>query len=264
MEGSNTMRMGIMQPYFFPYIGYISLIKHTDEFMLFDPVQFIHHGWIERNRILKPFDKNKKTVPGENWQYVSVPLIKHSRETLIKDVKINNEIDWRNKLINQLCCYKKRAPYYEDVMKVIKKGIDIQTDSIVELNRNILQEICYYLGIDTKITVFSEENLTIKTPNAPDEWALNICLAKGNMNEYWNPPGGMNFFDGTKYEKAGINLKFQQVKLEPYIQRIGYFEAGLSIIDVMMFNNVEEINKMLDNYELVELKTVKKYERKKN
>ena len=43
-------KIGIMQPYFFPYLGYISLIKHTDEFMLFDPVQFIRHGWIERNR----------------------------------------------------------------------------------------------------------------------------------------------------------------------------------------------------------------------
>ncbi len=45
------MRLGIMQPYFFPYIGYFSLIKHVDEFILFDTPQFIRHGWIERNRI---------------------------------------------------------------------------------------------------------------------------------------------------------------------------------------------------------------------
>lgn len=258
------MKMGIMQPYFFPYIGYISLIKHTDEFMLFDPVQFIHHGWIERNRILKPFDKNKTPIPGENWQYISVPLQKHSRETLIKDIKINNDIDWRSKILGQLCCYKKRTPYYEEVIHVVKKGLDIQTDSIVDLNRNILQEVCNYLGIDTKITVFSEEDLSINMPNGPDEWALNICLAKGNVNEYWNPPGGISFFDTTKYEKAGIDLKFQQVELEPYVQKIGYFEAGLSIIDVMMFNSKEEINRMLDNYYFLEKKDVKKYERKKN
>ncbi|MZP67265.1 MAG: glycine transferase, partial [Bacteroidales bacterium] len=40
-----------MQPYFFPYAGYFSLIKHTDKFILLDSVQFIRHGWIERNRI---------------------------------------------------------------------------------------------------------------------------------------------------------------------------------------------------------------------
>lgn len=253
-----------MQPYFFPYIGYISLIKHTDEFMLFDPVQFIHHGWIERNRILKPFDKNKKVVPGENWQYISVPLQKHPRETLIKDIKINNDIEWKKKIINQLCCYKKRAPYYEKVVEVVKSGLDIDTSSIVELNRNTLQKICDYLDIDTKITVFSDENLKIKVPTAPDEWALNICLAKGNVLEYWNPPGGIEFFDENKYKNAGIDLKFQKVELSPYVQKIGYFESGLSIIDVMMFNSPEKINEMLDNYSFLEKNNIKKYERKKN
>ena len=252
--------MGIMQPYFFPYIGYISLIKHTDEFMLFDPVQFIHHGWIERNRILKPFDKQNPPIPGENWQYISVPLIKHSRETLIKDIKINNAINWKEKIISQLMnTYKRRAPYYDAAMEVIKKGLDINTDSIVELNRNTLVEICKYLGINTKITLFSEENLKIKTPNAPDEWALNICKAKGNVEEYWNPPGGIEFFNPEKYENVGIKLKIHKVNLAPYVQRIGYFEAGLSIIDIMMYNDVDTINKMLDDYAIInEKENVKK------
>lgn len=248
------MKMGIMQPYFFPYIGYISLIKHTDEFMLFDPVQFIHHGWIERNRILKPFDKTKPPVPGENWQYISVPLVKHSRETLIKDIKIDNSIDWKSKIIAQLSSYKKRAPYYKETMEVVERCFDIETDSIVELNRHILKEICQYLGIGTKITLFSEENLKIEKPNAPDEWALNICKAKGNVSEYWNPPGGSEFFDPLKYENANIELKFQKVELSPYVQRIGYFEPGLSIIDVMMFNDVEQINKMLDDFSFINIK----------
>ena len=71
------MKLGIMQPYFAPYLGYISLIKHTDEFILFDTVQFIRHGWIERNRILKP---------GGGWQYIAIPLVKHSQKTLICDI----------------------------------------------------------------------------------------------------------------------------------------------------------------------------------
>ena len=74
------MRLGIMQPYFFPYIGYMSLIKNTDLFILFDDVQFIRHGWIERNRILKP---------SGGWQYIAVPLEKHHRDTLIKEIRIN-------------------------------------------------------------------------------------------------------------------------------------------------------------------------------
>ena len=73
-----------MQPYFFPYLGYISLLKHEDAFILFDTVQFIRHGWIERNRILKP---------NGGWQYIQIPLQKYHQNTVIKDIKINNQTD---------------------------------------------------------------------------------------------------------------------------------------------------------------------------
>ena len=97
------MRLGIMQPYFMPYLGYFSLIKNTDEFILFDTVQFIRHGWIERNRILKP---------SGGWQYFQVPIIKENgRETVIKNVRINNSENWKSKILAQLQHYKKKAPY---------------------------------------------------------------------------------------------------------------------------------------------------------
>lgn len=67
------MRLGIMQPYFFPYIGYFSLMKQVDEFILLDDVQFIRHGWIERNRILKP---------SGGWQYIAIPLKNTTKNVL--------------------------------------------------------------------------------------------------------------------------------------------------------------------------------------
>ncbi|MGV8093841.1 MAG: WbqC family protein [Mangrovibacterium sp.] len=113
-----------------------------------------------------------------------------------------------------------------------------------------MQAVCEYLGIDKKITVFSQMNLKIDPVNAPDEWALNICSALGNINEYWNPPGGKNFFDREKYNKANIKLTFHSINLTEYRQKGAVFEPGLSIIDVMMYNGPEEINRMLDNYGL--------------
>jgi hypothetical protein len=93
-------------------------------------------------------------------------------------------------------------------------------------------------------------NLNIQQPKAPDEWALYISLAMGDVDEYWNPPGGMEFFDKSKYDKAGIKLVFQKPVLKEYNQRRQPFEPGLSIIDVMMFNSPEDINTMLDEYVL--------------
>ncbi len=236
------MKIGIMQPYFFPYLGYFSLIKHTDRFILFDTVQFIRHGWIERNRILNP---------NGDWQYIKVPLVKFSQSTIIKDIQINNNISWREKIFAQLQHYKKKAPNYTIVIELLEDIFSADYFDIVSLDLNSLIKVADYLGINTSIEVFSSMGLAIEKVNAPDEWALNICKALGNVEEYWNPPGGASFFDRVKYENAGINLKFHSIKLTEYIQRQSIFIPGLSIIDVMMFNSINDINEMLDNYEFV-------------
>lgn len=236
------MKIGIMQPYFFPYLGYFSLIKHTDRFILFDTVQFIRHGWIERNRILNP---------NGDWQYIKVPLVKFSQSTIIKDIQINNNFGWREKIFAQLQHYKKKAPNYTIVIELLEDIFSADYFDIVSLDLNSLIKVADYLGINTSIEVFSSMGLAIEKVNAPDEWALNICKALGNVEEYWNPPGGASFFDKVKYEKAGIKLKFHSIKLTEYIQRQSIFILGLSIIDVMMFNSINDINEMLDNYEFV-------------
>ena len=198
------MKIGIMQPYFFPYLGYWSLIKHTDVFILFDSVQFIKHGWIERNRILKP---------NEGSQYIRVPLEKYNQSTKINEIRIKNSDDWRDRLFRQLEHYKKRAPFYKETMEVIKDALTIQTDSIVKLNENIIITVCKYLEVDVRLDVFSEMNLEIEGVNEPDEWALNICKKIGGVTEYWNPEGGLEFFDRSKYFDEGLSIKFLKNKL---------------------------------------------------
>jgi hypothetical protein len=231
-----------MQPYYLPYIGYFSLIKHTDTFIVFDTVQFIRHGWIERNRILKP---------EEGWQYIQVPLLKYHQSTIIKDILINNSIDWRRKIIAQIQHYKKKAPYYFAAIKLLNDIFSEDFEDIVTLNQFTMLKICSYLGINKKIEVFSKMNIHIPDAKSPDEWALNICKAIDGVTEYWNLTGGISFFDRSKYEANNISLKFQKIALTEYNQNRSSFEGGLSIIDVIMFNSPEQINQMLDNYELL-------------
>lgn len=231
-----------MQPYFLPYLGYISLIKHTDEFILFDTAQFIRHGWIERNRVLKQ---------NEGWLYVQVPLEKYTRETLIKDVKINNALEWKKKILSQLVTYKKSAPNYYKVVNLLNRVFEKDYDSIVHLNKVLLERVCSYLGFPRTLPIFSEMNLVIDEVKAPDEWALNICKKIGQEVTYINPQGGLDFFDRQKYEDSSIQIYFQKMQLVPYDQKRTNFEAGLSILDVMMYNDVDKINAMLDKFELI-------------
>ena len=231
-----------MQPYFFPYLGYFSLIKHTDKFILLDMVQFIRHGWIERNRILKH---------DGYWLYIKVPLIKTGRDVLIKDCLIDNGQNWKNRILSQMLTYKRIAPYYKGVIQLLEELLSNRYQSITDLNMNALQAVCNYLSIECNMTVFSEMMLEIDVPKHPDEWALNICKAIGGVHEYWNPPGGVEIFDAAKYRQERIKLVFQKINIQSYNQKLGPFLPSLSILDVMMFNSPRDVNRMLDNYQLI-------------
>ena len=233
------MKLGIMQPYFLPYIGYISIMKHTDMFILLDEVQFIRHGWIERNRILKP---------SEGWQYIQVPLQKHKQTELIRNIKINNDLDWGKKILAQIEHYKKKAPYYRRVVELLKEIFSKQYTTIVELNKDSINAVCEYLSIKKDVRVFSEMGLTIDPVSESDEWALNISKAL-HASEYRNPPGGMSIFNKEKYDNANIALVFHEVITEEYPQKTNQpFIPNLSILDVLMFNSPETVNLMLDHF----------------
>lgn len=236
------MKIGINQPYFFPYLGYFGLIKHTDEWIVFDTSQFIYQGWIERNRVLKP-------VLG--WQYIRVPLKKHSRRCKIIEIEIKNNIDWGKSIFSGLSVYKNIAPYYNETIKVVENALSKKANTITEVNCNSTMEVCKYLGIEWNFRIFSEMDLKIDEVKKPDEWALNICKSLGYISEYWNLPGGASFYNREKFLRNKIDIRFYNQILTLYNQRRTAFEQGLSIIDVMMFNSKSEIHRMLDNYNFI-------------
>lgn len=234
------MKIAIMQPYFLPYLGYFALIKHTDQWVVFDTPQFMRHSWIERNRILKPSD---------GWQYIRIPLVKHKREIAIKDIRIHQNIEWHKKILAQLEHYKKNAPYYYNVIELLNKIVTYDTDSIVEMNINALVVVCSYLKINFQYKLFSEFSDKIKNVKSPDDWAFKISKYFG-ANEYYNLPGGIKFFNRAKFNQHHIKLNFLNLNIREYDQKRNIFEPGLSIIDVMMFNTPEEIIDMLNTYKL--------------
>lgn len=234
------MKLAIMQPYFFPYIGYISLIKNTDYFVFFDTPQYIRKGWINRNRIL---GNNHTEV------YITVPIAKQHRETPINQIKISNNTDWKEKILRQLMIYKKRAPFYNDVMDMIHIVFEKEYDTISELAIQSVICSCEYLGMEIKYDIYSQMDLPDFHVKEPDEWALNITKHIG-YDTYVNPPGGKSFFSLQKYKEEGITLQFLEQELLPYNQRNGEFIAGLSILDVMMFCKPESIVDMMNYYKI--------------
>ncbi|MFM8304761.1 MAG: WbqC family protein [Actinomycetota bacterium] len=231
------MRLGMMQPYFFPYLGYFSLIDDVDVFVLFDRAQFIRHGWVDRNRILKP--------SGDDWQYIRVPLRASARETIIGEKQIDDHQPWRNRLLAQVEHYRRRAPHYEVVRDLLVEVLTPDHRTIADVDRAGITRVCAHLGITTEIVEFSALEVVVPEDPDPGDWALATCRALPDIDAYCNPIGGRDLFDPARYAAGGVALEFLESDLPPYDQLGSPFLAGLSIIDVMMFNSVDEIRSML-------------------
>ncbi|MFV0266104.1 MAG: WbqC family protein [Draconibacterium sp.] len=235
------MRIGIMQPYFMPYPGYFALIKHTDQWVVFDTANYIKNGWINRNKIL--------AQTKEGISYITIPLHNKSRNISIKDTYIDETQEWRLKMMRQVEYYKNKAPYFNEVYALLSDILACKTDNISELNIYSLKKTCEYLKISFHYTVFSDDRMGIETVNAPDEWALEISKKMG-ADIYINPPGGKSFYNSEKYRKDGVELLFLSLKPYRYKTFEEKFTPDLSIIDAMMFNSVDEIASILNNREL--------------
>jgi len=231
------MKLGIMQPYFFPYLGYFDLINCVDKWIVFDIAQYIRHGWINRNRILHP---------NEGWLYVVMPLEKHSRETAIKDVGIAIDQRWEERIIGQLQHYRKKSPYFTETMGLVESCLSLEEDSLSRMNVFILDRVCAHLNIRFDYSFFSEMNLKLGPVEGPGDWALRISEAMG-AKEYVNPPGA-NFFDEGKFRDAGIRLTIRKLPPFEYLCRGYEFIANLSIIDVLLWNEPEKVKEYLEKH----------------
>ncbi len=234
------MRLAVMQPYFFPYIGYWQLIHAADCFVLFDDAQYMRHGWINRNRILKP---------GGGWQYIIVPLGKHSMTESIKNVRAHPDQRWKELIIAQLAHYKKRAQFFVETNDIVRNILFGNADrSIVAINLSAIKQLCTHLGITSEVLVASEQNFDYSRVGGAAEWSLRIAEQLG-ASEYVNPVGGAELFNLENSWSGSIKLSFLKSQEITYSQQ-GAFEPSLSIIDVLMFNGIKGTKALLQHYSI--------------
>jgi hypothetical protein len=235
------MKLAVMQPYFFPYVGYFQLIANTDQFIFFDIVQYNKRSWMNRNRILHP---NKL----DDFSYISAPVAKHDKGSLIRDININNDGKWQNKILSQLDVYKKlKAPFYNEVKQLVEEILSKECNTLLGLSIDSTRSICDYIGIELNYEIASKMNLDMSNVSQPGDWALEISKYK-KASEYINPPGGHDIFDEKKFLENDIKLSFLKSNLSPYKQSWRKsFNSGLSILDMIMFNSPEDSRELICN-----------------
>ena len=230
------MKIAVMQPYFFPYIGYFQLVASVDKFVFYDDVNFIKNGWINRNRIL---------ING-NPSYLTVQLKDASPFKLIKDIIFT---DNRPKLKKSIQMAYKKAPYYEDVWPIIDKCLNVETNKISELAIESIITVSQYLNLTTSFERSSD--VYSDTKASTKEARLKRICHSNSAGTYINPIGGMELYDKEDFLKSNINLLFLSVNDLTYQQFSSCFTPNLSIIDVLMFNSSTEVKRMLKECSLI-------------
>lgn len=230
------MRLGIMQPYFFPYLGHFSLIASVDKWIVFDVTQYTPRTWMNCNRILHP---------KSGWQYVTVPLKNSSISIKTSDALVLSLYEAKKSISGKLSHYKRTAPYFNRVNDLVEKSFDSTlNDSLVSLNVSALIATCEYLEIPFSYEIASNLNIDYPPGLGPGDWAPYICQSLG-ASEYVNPASGKDIFDVSAFQNKGIELYFAEFTEFDYATPGYNYEPHLSILDVMMWNSSEDITDAL-------------------
>jgi len=233
------MKIGIMQPYLFPYIGYFQLIHAVDRFVIHDDVQYIKGGWINRNRFLH----------GTRAELFTWSVRKDSSRSLIVQRSFSDRHfqDGRH-FLNQMRAAYCHAPFFSDTFHLLENAVAIPERMVSRKIAQILALVCKQLRIDTPFLVSS----TLPTDKhlKAEARVIDLCHhLKGT--HYINLIGGTELYHQEDFVGAGLQLSFLKPRFVTYPQFNTAFLPNLSIVDVMMFNSVDTIRKFLDEYDLV-------------
>ncbi len=224
-----------MQPYLFPYLGYFQLIRAVDAFVVYDDVNYIKGGWINRNFILAQGNK----------QLITLPVQGASPNKLINQITVGNR---KHKLKETIRQAYGKAPQFAAVFPLFEDILKQQEESLARLLDYQLRQICSYLDLSPKWHISS----ALKKDNQQrgEEKVLAICKELG-ATHYINMPGGKALYKKEVFSDRGMQLSFLEPRVVSYRQFGSEFVPNLSIIDIMMFNDKAQCAKLLGEYELV-------------
>ena len=229
------MKLGIMQPYFMPYIGYFQLMKAVDKYVVYDDVNYIKGGWANRNHIL---------INGEKEMF-TVTLQKASQNKLFNEIVIGDDF---KKLMKTLQMNYSRAINFDQTMVLMERIISFPNKQLAVFIANSFREILSYLSVVTEILMSSE----IPKDNSlrGKDKIIQICEILG-ADTYYNAVGGKNLYDQEEFREHGITLNFVDSLPQVYSQlHTREFVSGLSMIDVLMNNTKDKVNSLLESYQI--------------
>lgn len=210
--------ISIHQPNFIPWLGYFYKIYQSDIFVFLDDVQFSNQGMHNYHYI--------KTSQGPFR--LKVPVHKNFKDH-INEVKINSELNWKDKHIKTLVANYKRSPFFDEVFHDIHNFYNADYANLASFNREIIEFICQKLGIATKFVNSSELDL----PSSREQKIIDICVAL-NGKVYYSGTGARSYQNEESFIERGLELRYSSFKVFKYPQLWSDFQSNVTILDYLM------------------------------
>jgi hypothetical protein len=232
------MKVAIMQPYLFPYIGYFQLIQAADKFLLLDDVAYIKKGWINRNRIL---------VNGRD-QFFVIPLEAASQNKAINSLSLVGDEKWKNNLEATISMAYRNTIGFNEFFPVIREILRFKSNDLSRFLANSIRQVCDFLDIKTPIVDSTAVFNNVQLKGA--DRIIDLCK-KEHADAYLNAEGGKLLYDKQAFRREGISLHFLKASLNTYPQAgSAGFVPGLSIIDMLMNNQRKFVMEQLSQFSL--------------
>jgi hypothetical protein len=215
-------KVAILQSNYIPWKGYFDMIAAVDEFILYDDMQYTRRDWRNRNQI--------KTPQGAQW--LTVPVnVKGKYHQRIRDAEIDGT-EWATTHWKSLTQNYKRAKCYVEISNWLEPiYLSEQFVNLSSLNRRLIEAVCQYLGIDTKISNSWDYSLA----EGKTERLAELCRQAGG-SEYISGPAAKDYIDERIFHDMNINLSwFDYNGYGEYPQLWGDFIHGVTILD-LLFN----------------------------
>jgi hypothetical protein len=236
---SNAMKIGIMQPYFLPYLGYFQIMKACDKYVVYDNIQFTKKGWIHRNRML---------LNGKDALF-SLPLKNDSDYLNIDQRALADTFDKeKNKILGQIKSAYGKAPQFKTAYPVIESIFNHPDTNLFGYIYHAISAIKDYLRIDTPLVVSSGISMNHELKG---KYRVMEIVKQLGGDTYINPIGGVELYDKQEFTDNGIALHFHKMQTVVYPQFKNDFVPYLSILDLMMFVDRDELIGLLDRFDFV-------------
>jgi len=216
-------KVGVMQPYFFPYVGYFNLLHSCNKLIFLDNVKLNTRGWVFRNAI---------SLQGERHMF-SVPLLGKSQNKDINQHQLFQFDKFKDKFLKTIHSEYSKYDNYPIIENAILNVFSNENKRMDQIAISSVKVTCELLVLDTEFQNASELGLDI-IGDCATKRIIKIIQHVG-ASHYINLPGGRRLYDPQNFKKEGIDIKFIS-PLEPsYIDAkgIGRQSRGLSILDVL-------------------------------